>query len=121
MKKIILVFICLIGSFANAQTSKELIGNWQLVKWVKNGAEKDIVSYYKTDQVFQFFQEDHKFNSVIGDAVHKGKWKLSDDNTELTIDSKIVEAKFKIEYFDMQRRVISNPELGTFEYKRVVE
>lgn len=41
-----------------AQTSKELVGKWQLVKWTHNNKEKDIKDYFKTDQVYQIFMED---------------------------------------------------------------
>ncbi|MDA6069673.1 hypothetical protein NJT12_08575 [Flavobacterium sp. AC] len=73
MKKIFLIFICLVGFSVNAQTSKELIGKWQLVKWVKKGKEKDIKDYYKTDQVFQVFKENGDFESIVGDESHKAK------------------------------------------------
>lgn len=119
MKKILLLFILLIGLSANAQTSKELIGKWQLVKWTKNGKEKDIKKRFKTDQVFQVFKENGDFESVIGDESHKAKWKLSSDNSQLTIVSVILPVVFKINSFDSEKRSISNPEVGTFEYKKV--
>ncbi|MCC9063785.1 hypothetical protein [Flavobacterium piscisymbiosum] len=85
MKKIFLILICIIGFSVNAQTSKELIGKWQLVKWTKKGKEKNIQEYYKTDQVYQVFKENGDFESLVGDESHKAKWKLSKDNSELTI------------------------------------
>ncbi|MFB9079477.1 hypothetical protein ACFFLS_06290 [Flavobacterium procerum] len=119
MKKLLLVFVILLGLTASAQTSKELIGKWQLVKWTKNGKEKDIQKHFKTDQVFQVFKENGDFESVIGNESHKAKWKLSQDNSELTIISVILPVTFKIDYFDSQKRIITTPQVGTFEYKKI--
>lgn len=121
MKKIVLMFIFLIGLSINAQTSKELIGKWQLVKWVKKGKEKNIKDYYKTDQVFQVFRENGDFESLIGDEVHKAKWKLSQDNSELIITLALMPVKFSIDYFDANKRITTTPQIGTFEYKKVPE
>jgi len=119
MKKLVLFLILIVGFSVNAQTSKELIGKWQLVKWVQNGTEKDIASYFKTDQVFQVFLENGEFNSLNGAEIHKGKWKLSKDNSELTITSTIIPVKFRVDYFDASKRVMTYEQLGTFEYKKV--
>ncbi|GGF28266.1 hypothetical protein GCM10011518_41980 [Flavobacterium limi] len=105
--------------FSSAQTSKELLGKWQLVKWVQHGKEKDITSYFKTDQVYQVFLDNGEFHSINGTETHKGKWKLSKDNSELTITSTIIPVKFRIDYFDTVKRVITYEQLGTFEYKKV--
>ncbi|MDQ1164739.1 hypothetical protein [Flavobacterium sp. SORGH_AS_0622] len=121
MRKLILAFVLLIGLSANAQTSKELIGKWQLVKWTKNGKDKNIQEYYKTDQVFQVFKENGDFESLVGDESHKAKWKLSKDNKELTIIAILMPVKFSIDYFDTQKRIITTPQIGTFEYKKVIE
>lgn len=120
MKKIIFLFL-LAGFSANAQTATELLGKWQLVKWIEHGKEKDMVSYFKTDQVFQVFSEKNVFQSLIGEEVHKGKWKLSKDNAELTINSGIIPVKFKIDYFDAEKRVISSDIMGTLTYKKIKE
>ncbi|OXA87305.1 hypothetical protein [Flavobacterium hercynium] len=119
MKKVIIAFIILVGLSVNAQTSKELIGKWQLVKWTKKGKEKNIQEYFKTDQVFQIFMENGEFNSLVGDESHKAKWKLSSDNKELTIIAILLPINFTIDYFDPQKRVISSPQMGTLEYKKV--
>lgn len=119
MNKLLLAFVFLIGLTASAQTSKELIGKWQLVKWTKNGKEKDIQERFKTDQVFQVFKENGDFESVIGEESHKAKWKLSKDNSQLTIISVILPVEFTINSFDSQKRVITNAQVGTFEYKKV--
>lgn len=119
MKKIIIAFIILVGLSVNAQTSKELIGKWQLVKWTKKGKEKNIQEYFKTDQVFQIFMENGEFNSLVGDESHKAKWKLSSDNKELTIIAILLPISFTIDYFDAQKRVISSPQMGTLEYKKI--
>ncbi len=121
MKKLLLAFVFLIGLSASAQTSKELIGKWQLVKWTKNGKEKNIQDRFKTDQVFQVFKENGDFESVIGDESHKAKWKLSNDNSRLTIISVILPVEFTINSFDSEKRVITNAQVGTFEYKKVSE
>ena len=121
MRKLILGFVFLIGLSVSGQTSKELIGKWQLIKWTKNGKDKSIQERFKTDQVFQVFKQNGDFESVIGTESHKATWKLSPDNSELTIISVLLPIKFKIEYFDPQKRIISTPGLGTLEYKKVAE
>ena len=120
MKKVFLSLACLIGLLANAQTSKELLGKWQLVKWTKHGKEKSIQKTFKTDQVFQLFLENGEFQSLVGNEIHKSKWKLSKDNANLTITSTlIIPIKFHIDYFDSEKRIITSDEVGTFEYKKV--
>lgn len=120
MKKVFLLLTCLIGFLVNAQTSKELLGKWQLVKWTQHGKEKNIESSFKTDQVFQLFLENGEFQSLVGDEIHKSKWKLSKDNSELTITSTlIIPIKFHIDYFDSEKRVLTLDHVGTFEYKKV--
>jgi hypothetical protein len=121
MRKLFLMVIFLIGFSMNAQTSKELIGKWQLVKWTKKGKEKNIKEYYKTDQVFQVFKENGDFESLVGDESHKAKWKLSKDNSELTIIAVLMPVKFSVDYFDANKRIITTPQIGTFEYKKVTE
>lgn len=121
MKKLLFAIVFLFGLSASAQTSKELIGKWQLVKWIKNGKEKSIEKRFKTDQVFQVFKENGDFESVIGEESHKAKWKLSKDNTHLTIISVILPVEFTINSFDSQKRVITNPQVGTFEYKKITD
>jgi len=121
MKNLLLLFVCTIGFSVNAQTSTELMGKWQLVKWVQHGKKKDIAAFFKTDQVFQVFLDNGEFNSVVETEVHKGKWKLSKDNSELTITSTIIPVKFKIDYFDSSKRVMTYEQLGTFEYKKITE
>ncbi|MFC0779845.1 hypothetical protein [Flavobacterium sp. HJSW_4] len=121
MKKLLFAIVFLFGLSASAQTSKELIGKWQLVKWTKNGKEKSIEKRFKTNQVFQVFKENGDFESVIGEESHKAKWKLSKDNTHLTIISVILPVEFTINSFDSQNRVITNPQVGTFEYKKITD
>ena len=113
-----MALLFLVGTMS-AQTSKELLGKWQLVKWTKNGKDKNIQEYYKTDQVFQVFKDDGKFESVIGDETHKAKWKLSKDNKTLTIISVMMPVKFAVNYFDANKRIITYDALGTFEYNKV--
>lgn len=123
MKKVLFVSVLFFIVFsANAQTSKELIGKWQLVKWTKNGKEKSIIDEYKTDQVFQVFKDKGKFESVVDDKIHKGSWKLSKDNKKLTIIADlVVTVDFTIDYFDAGKRIITYPEIGTLEYQKVTE
>ncbi|BFM43366.1 hypothetical protein CFS9_20070 [Flavobacterium sp. CFS9] len=120
MKKIVFLALIALASFTiQAQTSKELIGKWQLVKLTKNGKEKDIKEKFKTDQVFQVFNEDGKFTGINGDKSTNGKWKLSKNNDVLTVTVDLIPVKFQIEYFDSQKRVITQEQLGTLEYKKV--
>lgn len=123
MKTILLAFVlCSFGLTVNAQTAKDLVGKWQLVRWTNNnGKDKDIKDYFKTDQVFQMFYEDGKFESIVGDESHKGKWKLSADNKELTITTTIIPIKFHVESFSDGKRVISYESIGTFEHKKVAD
>lgn len=122
MKKIVLFVICIISLSASAQSSKELIGKWKLVKWTHHGKEKDIASVFKTTEVYQVFLDNGKFQSLVGDEIHKSKWKLSSDNTELTIiSSLIIPIKFHIDYFDASKRVITSEQMGTFEYEKVTK
>ena len=121
MKKIFSILIFLIGFSISAQTSKELVGKWQLVKWTKKGKEKSIQEYYKTDQVYQVFKENGDFESLVGDETHKAKWKLSKDNAELTIILVLMPVKFSVDYFDATKSIITTPQMGTFEYKKVTE
>lgn len=120
MRKIIFLLLISLTAFAvNAQTSKELIGKWQLVKVTKKGKEKSLQEVYKTDQVYQVFSDDGKFQGIVGEKTGKGKWKLSKDNDELTITIDLIPVKFQIDYFDKDRRVITHPQVGTLEYKKV--
>ena len=117
-----LLFIAVFTFFAlnaSAQTAAELIGKWKLVKWTKNGNEKDIMKEFKTTEVYQVFDEDGKFISVVGDEERKSKWKLSDDNKKLTIRSGIITVPFSVDYFDAKKRVITTDAMGTLEYEKV--
>jgi len=121
MKTLLLFAICCFTLSLQAQTEKELIGKWKLVKMTKDGEEKDIKKEFKTDEVYQVFKEDHKFEGLNGDKSRSGKWSLSDDNKELKITISIVSVKFKIDYFDAKRRVITSGQTGTLEYNKVEE
>ncbi len=119
--KLFLALFSIVFISVSAQTSQELFGKWQLVKWVKNGKEKDIQGYFKSDQVYQVFNDDKTFESLIGSESHKGKWHFSKDNTELTITSTLIPVTFRIDYFDKDRRVMTYKDLGTFTYMKVKE
>jgi len=120
MKKLIASLLFLTAVlFTYGQTSKELIGKWQLVKLTKNGTEKEISTVFKSDQVFQNFDQDGKFLGTVGEKHAKGKWKLSKNNDKLTITVDLIPVKFSIDYFDAQKRIITNDQLGTLEYKKI--
>jgi len=120
MKKIIpFLTTFLMAAAANAQTSRELIGKWQLVKLSQNGMEKDILQYFKSDKVYQAFTEDGKFQGTVGDKSTKGKWKLSKDNTQLTVTVDLIPVKFSVDYFDNEKRIITNEQIGTLEYRKI--
>ena len=120
MKKQIFSLLFLLVTFSTAaQTQNELMGKWQLVKWTHNGREKDIIKNFKTEEVYQVFLDHNNFHSVIGDKTKKGKWKLSKNNSRLTITSAMIPVKFKIMSFDAQKRVIEHATLGVMEYVKV--
>lgn len=122
MKKIPLLSAALfMAATINAQTSQELIGKWQLVKLTKNGTEKDILQVFKSEKVYQAFTENGKFQGTVGDKSTKGKWKLSKDNTELTVTVDLIPVKFSVDYFDKDKRIITNDQIGTLEYRKVNE
>lgn len=121
IRKLSLILFAFIYMNASGQTAQELFGKWQLVKWVKNGKEKDIQKFFKTDQVFQIFYDDKTFESEVGGEIHKGKWHFSNDNTELNITTTLIPIKFKVDYFDKQRRVMTYKDLGTFTYLKYKE
>jgi len=118
MKKVILIFICLIGLSVSAQTQKELVGKWMLVKWTKNGRTQNIKEYFKTTQVLQIFEENGDFENRIGSDSQYSKWKLSKNDSELIIADDRVSITSSIDYFDAKKRIITS-ELGTFEYKKI--
>ena len=121
MMKSTLIFCSLFFVFgAFTQTETELIGKWKLVKWTQHGKEKNLQDHFHTDQVFQIFMENkHQFQSVTGDDVHKGKWKLSADGKSLTIIAGVLPVVFSVDYFDSKKRVITQESLGTLEYEKV--
>jgi len=122
MKKTLFFCFFLLAFNLSAQTSVELIGKWKLVKWTQNGKEKDLKEHFHTDQVFQLFEENkNRFQSIVGDEVHKGKWKLSSDGKTLTIVAGILPIPFTVNYFDKTKRIISYDSVGTFEYVKVDE
>lgn len=109
MKKIMpFLTALLMAAAAKAQTSRELIGKRQLVKLTQNGMEKDILQYFKSDKVYRAFTEDGKFQRKVGNKSSKGKWKLSKDNTQLTVTADLIPVKFSVDYFDNEKRLITN-------------
>src|ERR1700754_4924325 len=117
MKTTAIILLILAGYSVSAQTSKELIGKWKLVKQTtKNGADKEI-----KEDTYQVFLEGGVFQGIVGKTTRKGKWKLSDDNKTLTVKISIVSVVFTVEYFDAKKRIISADALGTLEYEKVPE
>ena len=113
MKTLITTLLCLAAFVSQAQTSKELIGKWKLVKETVNGVVKTPAETY------QVFMEDGVFNGINGSNSRKGKWKLSDDNKKLTIKISIISIPFTVDYFDAKKRIISSDKTGTLEYEKV--
>lgn len=124
MKKyILIVCIALTGMF-KAQTSKELIGKWQLVETQINSQPQDIKSTFGSDVVFQDFKQDSSFEAIIGKKSNKGKWELTKEKDvqilNITIGKNIT--KFKIDYFDENKRTISfinNGNTISLTYKKI--
>jgi len=115
MKWILFLSLCLTGFLAQAQTSKELIGKWKLVKQTKDG----VVSTPK--DTYQVFKEGGEFQGINGSKSRNGKWNLSDENKSLTIKVSIISLTFDVDYFDARKRTISNDKTGTLEYEKVEE
>lgn len=113
MKLLITFLFCVAGFVSHAQTSKELIGKWKLLKETKGGVVRT-----PTD-VYQVFIEGGEFQGINGNNSRKGKWKLSDDNKKLTIKISIISIAFNIDYFDTKKRIISSDKTGTLEYEKV--
>lgn len=107
------MLLCLVSLATKAQTSKELIGKWKLVKETKDGIVRE------PKDTYQVFLEGGVFEGINGDKSRKGKWKLSEDNTRLTIKISIISLTFKVEFFDEKKRIISNDKTGTLEYEKV--
>ena len=115
MKLSFILALVLVVSSATAQTSKELIGKWKLVKETKDGVVKE------PKDTYQVFKEGGKFQGINGDKTRNGKWELSADNKELTVKISVVSVKFRVEYFDEKKRIISSDMTGTLEYEKVAE
>jgi hypothetical protein len=113
MKFLITFLFCVAAFVSQAQTPKELIGKWKLVKQTKDGAVTT-----PTD-VYQVFEEGGVFQGINGSNSRKGKWKLSDDNKKLTVKISVVSIAFTVDYFDAKKRTISNDKTGTLEYEKV--
>lgn len=109
MKKYILIVCLSLTGIFKAQTSKELIGKWQLVETVINSQPQDIKSTFGSDTVFQDFKQDSSFEATIGKKSNKGKWELTKENNvqilNITVGKDII--KFKVDYFDENKRTIS--------------
>ncbi|SEW51511.1 lipocalin-like domain-containing protein [Chitinophaga arvensicola] len=113
MKPLLILSFCLISLASKAQTAKELIGKWKLVKETKDGVVK------APREACQIFKDGGEFKGVNGNNSRNGKWKLSDDNKELTIKISIISLTFSVDYFDARKRVITNDKTGTLEYEKV--
>lgn len=115
MKLSIFLFLCLLSFTGNAQTSRELIGKWKLVKQTQNGTVKT------PENTYQVFMDGGEFKGITGGDSRKGKWTLSTNNKELTIKISIVSVTFTVEFFDAKKRIISSDKTGTLEYEKVAD
>jgi hypothetical protein len=117
MKKLIsLGMLAFFISSSNAQTANELIGKWKLSSWTMKGKPMDILSVFKTKEVYQVFKEGYQFESIMDTIVTKGTWDLSADNKKLGIHEGGESAVFTNDSFEGKTRTISNPEVGTMVY-----
>ena len=112
MKTLVTLLLVLCSFAGYSQASKDLIGKWQLVKLTKNGTEKSIKEQFKSDLVYQVFEEDGKFKGIIAEDSMNGKWKLSKDDKILTVTVKMIPVKFNLEYIDANKRIIYHKQLG---------
>jgi hypothetical protein len=116
MKLSFLILLCAFGLTSYAQSSKELIGKWKLVK------ETTTTGVVKTPEyTYQVFLEGGEFLGINGKDSRKGKWILSADNKTLTIKISIVSVKFSVDYFDAKKRIITSDKIGTLEYEKVAD
>lgn len=113
MRLSILAFLLLACITTNAQTSKELIGKWKLVKETIDGKEKT------PENTYQVFKEGGRFVGITAGSSMKGKWRLSADNKELTVKLSLMSITFSVDYFDAKKRVITSKQTGTLEYVKV--
>lgn len=75
---------------ANAQTEKALQKMWKMIKTEVNGAEVKP----KHDHLVVVFDKKGKFvETAKFEETHEGKWKLSDDKTEIVITDMTLEGK----------------------------
>lgn len=124
MKKyIVMVCLSLAGIF-KAQTAKELVGKWQLVETVINNQPQDMKSIFGSDQIFQTFSQDFGFEATIGKSTNKGKWELTKDNNEQILNITVGKntTRFKVDYFDQNKRTISFVNNGnnmSLTYKKI--
>lgn len=118
MKKLILIVTLFAATAVNAQTAKELIGKWKLINWTVGGEARDIKKTMKTDEVYQVFKEDGKFESLVGGKVSNGTWKLSGDNKTLTVEAAGGVNKFSVDSFDEKTRTITSAAIGTLTYQK---
>lgn len=105
MKKAFALFALLFAvTLINAQTATDIVGRWKLIKWtLKNGKEMNINDFYKTTEVYEVFDSDGKFQSIVGQKVKNGQWRLSNDNKKLIKALKVNEA-FVVDFFDLKSR-----------------
>lgn len=110
---VVLIFTCL-ACVAYGQTSKELIGKWRMISETKEGMTKE-----PKEPTFQVFFADGVFEGIVGEKSRKGKWTLSENNQLLTVKISVINVKFKVEYFDAKKRIISHETMGTLTYEKV--
>ncbi|MBS1746524.1 MAG: lipocalin family protein [Bacteroidetes bacterium] len=120
MKKILAIAVILFSALTiHAQTANDLIGKWKLVNWNMSGNDMNIHDFFKTDEVYQVFNEDNSFESIVGDIINKGTWNLSGDGKTLTIKVEgQKKAIFNVDHLDANKRIISEQKLGTLTYQK---
>ncbi|PZX48704.1 lipocalin-like domain-containing protein [Algoriphagus chordae] len=110
----LLVILFFAASFSvQAQTSKELVGKWKLVKETMDG------KVTTPEDTYQVFKANGSFEGITPRDSMKAKWKLSDDGKKLTVKMKYGSVDFTVDYFDAKKRVITSKQTGTLEYVKV--
>lgn len=120
MKKFLAIAVILFSALTtHAQSAKDLIGKWKLVSWTMSGNEMNINEFFKTNDVYQVFNQDKSFESIVGNNSNKGTWNLSGDGKVLTIKVEgQKKAIFNVDHLDASKRIITEQKLGTLTYQK---
>lgn len=119
IKPALTLLLCASAVTAFAQTSKELVGRWELVSLKDDkGQEQDVMARFGTRQVFQVFSPDQKFEGIVGDKRIEGSWAMSGDNKKIMVKAGGLDVDFQVHFFDARYRVITIPGLGVASYTK---